>query len=273
MQQVPRFITLGCIAGALALGRLDAQRAPTLEVTYLANMGVLLESGNRRIVIDGFHLAELDGAPPVPAELLGPLESATGRMRGVEVALTTHRHLDHFAARSVRARLAADPIIHYVAPTEVVDTLRAHGAITIPNRVHAVTPPAGGRMDLDIAGIRITALDLPHNPTRTPRAQNIGYLIRLNGITILHVGDADPTAERYAPHNLPAERIDVAIIPTWYVTGSSDLVRRHIAPRRVVASHVWLGATEKLRRDVEREWPNATVLMKPGERLQFAIER
>ena len=273
MRFVLCYIALASVAGSVAFGRLDAQRAPTLEVTYLANMGVLLESGNRRVVIDGFHRAELDGTPPIPPELLKPLEAATGRMRGVEVALTTHRHLDHFAARSVRARLAADPIIHYVAPSEIIDTLRAHGALVLPTRIHGLTPPAGGRLDLDVAGIRITALDLPHNPTRTPRAQNIGYLIRLNGITILHVGDADPTAERYAPHNLPAERIDVAILPTWYVTGSSDLVRRHIGPRRVVASHVWLYATEKLRRDVEREWPSATVLMKPGERVQFPIER
>ncbi len=247
------------------------QPAPALEVTYLSNMGVLLEVGNRRIVIDGFHHAELDGTPPVPPDLLGPLESATGRMRGIDAALTTHRHLDHFAAASVRARLAADPLIHYLAPTEAIDTLRTRGAIPIPNRVHSLTPPAAGRTTVDVAGVQITALDLPHNPTRTPRAQNVGYLIRLNGFTILHVGDADPSAERYAPHNLPAERIDVAILPTWYLTGSSELVRRHIAPRRVIASHVWLGSNEKLRRDVLREWPSADVLMRPGERLR--IER
>ena len=32
--------------------------------------------------------------------------------------MTTHRHLDHFAWRSVAARLAADPIIRYLAPSE-----------------------------------------------------------------------------------------------------------------------------------------------------------
>jgi L-ascorbate metabolism protein UlaG (beta-lactamase superfamily) len=259
------------IAVAIGLVSLERQSTPPLEVTYLANMGVLLEVGNRRVVIDGLHRAELDGTPPVPPDLLGPLESATGRMRGVEAILTTHRHLDHFSARSVAARLAADPIVHYLAPAEVVDTLRAHGALPVPNRIHGLTPPPRGRIDLDLDGIRISALDLPHNPTRTPRAQNVGYLIRMNGITILHVGDADPTDERYAPHNLPGERIDVAILPTWYVTESSPLVRRHIAPRNVVASHVWIYATEKLRRDVEREWPGATVLMRPGER--FRVDR
>ena len=260
------------VAATLAivgLGAAERQSGPPLAVTYLANMGVLLEVGNRRIVIDGFHHGELDGAPDVPRELLVPLESATGTMRGIEVALTTHRHLDHFAWRSVSARLAADPIIHYVAPSEVVDTLRAHGAIPVPNRVHGLTPPAGGRTKIDLGGIRVSALDLPHNPTRSPRAQNVGYLIRLNGLTILHVGDADPVAERYIPHKLTAEKIDVAILPTWYLTGSSTLVRDHIAPRQVIASHVWDGDTTKIRRDVLREWPNAIVLTRPGERLQI----
>ena len=243
---------------------------PPLQVTYLANMGVLLEVGNRRIVIDGFHHAELDGTPDVPPELLRPLESATGDMRGIDAALTTHRHLDHFAWRSVAARLVADQRIHYLAPAEVIDTLRAHGMLPSAHRVHAFTPPTAGRTELDLDGIRVSVLDLPHNPTRTPRAQNVGYLIRVNGLTILHVGDADPTAERYAPHKLPAERIDVAILPTWYLTGSSEMVRRHIAPRRVLASHVWEGDTTKIKRDVQREWPNAVVLVRPGERVRVA---
>ena len=244
--------------------------APPLELTYLANMGVLLEVGNRRVIIDGLHRAELEGTPPIPPDLLGPLESGTGRMRPIEIAMTTHRHLDHFSASSVAARLRADPIIHYLAPAEIFDTLRARGAsASFLNRVHPLAPPSGGRLELNLAGIRVTALDLPHNRTRTPRAHNVGYLIRLDGITILHVGDADPNAERYAPHNLPAERIDVAIVPTWYLTDGADLVRQQIAPRMVVASHVWLGDTTRVRRDVQRHWPAATVLMRPGERIRL----
>ena len=63
--------------------------------------------------------------------------------------------------------------------------------------------------------------------------------------------------------------IDVAILPTWYLTGSSELVLRHIAPRQVIASHVWEGDTTKIKRDVRREWPNAIVLVRPGERVQI----
>ena len=97
--------TACAILAALTIPLLGAapQNRPPLQVTYLANMGVLLEVGNRRIVIDGFHHGELDGAPDVPSGLLGPLESATGSMRAIEVALTTHRHLDHFAWWSVSA--------------------------------------------------------------------------------------------------------------------------------------------------------------------------
>jgi L-ascorbate metabolism protein UlaG (beta-lactamase superfamily) len=264
-------LVAGATGGTPTVSRsVPPQSAPPLELTYLANMGVLLEVGNRRVIVDGLHRAELDGTPPIPPDLLGPLESATGRMRPIEIAMTTHRHLDHFSASSVAARLRADPIIHYLAPTEVIDTLRARGlAPSFLNRVHALGPPTAGRTELELTGIRVTALDLPHNRTRTPRAQNVGYLIRLDGITILHVGDADPSAERYAPHNLPAERIDVAIVPTWYLTDGADLVRQQIAPRMVVASHIWLDDTARVRREVRRHWPAATVLIRPGERIRI----
>jgi hypothetical protein len=39
-------------------------------------------------------------------------------------------------------------------------------------------------------------------------------------MTILHVGDADRDPARFAPHRLAGERIDVAIIPDWYLSAA-----------------------------------------------------
>jgi L-ascorbate metabolism protein UlaG (beta-lactamase superfamily) len=266
-----RALVVGSVL-ALTAGGGGGQSEQALQLTYLANMGVLLEVGDRRVVIDGLHRAELEGTPAVPPLHLAALEGATGAFRRIDVALTTHRHLDHFAAASVAARLRADSAVHYLAPREVVDTLWARGAApSFAARVHPITPTPKGRVHYALAGVRIAALDLPHNPTRTPRAQNVGYLIRVGGVTILHVGDADPDGARFAPHRLAAERIDVAVLPSWYVTEASEMVRREIAPRTVVVSHVWVADTARVRRDVERLWPGAIVLTRPGE--TFRIRR
>lgn len=270
---VRTFRTRLLIAGAVVLTagtNLPPQTRPAVRLTYLGNMGVLLEAGEQRVVVDALHRGELPGYAALPPDLLAELEGATGRLQRVDVALTTHRHLDHFAAASVAARLRSDPAFHYLAPTQIIDTLRTLGAGLLGTRVHPVTPPAGGRTEFELAGIRITALDLPHHQVRRS-AQNLGYLIRLGGLTILHVGDADRDPTQFAPHRLAAERIDVAIIPSWYLNEAPETVRREIAARTVVVSHVSPSDTARVRQEVTRNWPGAIVLARPGE--QFSLGR
>ena len=261
------------VSGAIVLtaaANLSAQTRPAVRLTYLGNMGVLLEAGEQRVVVDALHRGELPGYAAVPPDLLAELEGATGRLQRVDVALTTHRHLDHFAAASVAARLRSDPALHYLAPTQIVDTLQILAGGSFGIRVHPVTPPAGGRSELELAGIRIAALDLPHHQVRRS-AQNLGYLIRLGGLTILHVGDADRDPGQFAPHRLAAERIDVAIIPSWYLDQAPETIRQEIAARTVVVSHVSPSDTAKVRQEVTRNWPGAIVLARPGE--QFSLGR
>jgi hypothetical protein len=90
-------------------------------------------------------------------------------------------------------------------------------------------------------------------------------------MTILHVGDADRDPARFAPHRLAGERIDVAIIPDWYLSAAPETIRREIAARRLVVSHVGPSDTARVRRQVRQDWPGAIVLARPGE--QFSIDR
>src|SRR5688572_13770900 len=94
-----------------------AQRAP-LELTYLANMGVFLESGGKRVVIDGFHHGALEEYASVPPSLLSALEHSRAPFSALDLVLTTHRHQDHFDAGSVAARLLSDSAAVFVAARE-----------------------------------------------------------------------------------------------------------------------------------------------------------
>ena len=56
---------------------------------------------------------------------------------------------------------------------------------------------------------------------------------------MLHVGDADPTADNFSVlRRLP--KMDVALLPFWYVMngGNRRFVAASIAPRRIVAMHL-----------------------------------
>jgi L-ascorbate metabolism protein UlaG (beta-lactamase superfamily) len=249
---------------AIMLAGATSLEAQELTLTYLGNMGVLLESGGRRIVIDGLHRGGLAAYAAVPPQLLSPLEQARPPFDHLTAALTTHRHLDHFDRASVWTRLQADTLIVYGAATEVMDSVGLGGPVPRPARLRTVR--VGGRTETEIAP-GIIALDLPHNRTRSKAAENVGYLVEIGGLKVLHAGDADPTAANYAPYRLPARRIDIAIVPYWYLTSDDDAVRKAIGARRWVASHVQFSDSGEVRRDVLKRIPGAVVLTRPGEQI------
>jgi L-ascorbate metabolism protein UlaG (beta-lactamase superfamily) len=235
-------------------------------LTYLGNMGVLVEGGGRRLVIDGLHRGELAEYSAIPPELLGPLEGARAPFEVLDLAFTTHRHRDHFNAQSVAARLAADTAVVYVAARETVESLFASSRLTPGHpRVRGVVPPPGREEQVSAGGLSLEILDLPHNPTPSRRVANVGLLLELGGLRVLHVGDADPSAASFTPHGL-AGRVDVAIVPFWYLTGEDDAVRRAIGARDWIATHVPPADTAQVRRQVLTRVPAAIVLTRPGER-------
>ena len=260
-----RTLLLVLAMGLAPLASLPAQGSG-VTLTYLGNMGVLLEGGGRRVVIDGLHRGELAEYAAVPPELLGPLEEARAPFEAVDLAFSTHRHRDHFDARAVAARLEADSVVVYVAARETVDSLFARTSLASgDSRVHGVVPPAGGEVSVEAGGLSLAILDLPHNSTPSPRVANVGLLVELGGLRVLHVGDADPAIASFTPHQLATRRVDVAIVPFWYLTGEDDAVRRAIGARRWIATHVPPADTAQVRRQVLARMPDAIVLTRPGE--------
>lgn len=240
---------------------------PDVVLTYLANMGVLLRHGGTTVVVDGLHRGELRTYAAVPPSLLEPLEQARAPFERIDLVLTTHRHRDHFDAASVAARLATDPQVVYVAPRETIEILRQRSAAAADAaRVRAVVPPAGGEQSMTVAGVAIAVLDLPHNPTPTGSVDNVGYLLDLGGMRVLHVGDADAAAARFDVHGLARRSVDVAIVPFWYLTGEDAAVRRSIGARTWFATHVPPADAAAVRRQVLARVPEAVVLTTPGER-------
>lgn len=267
----PRLLALTLLAAQAA--SLPAQ-SPPASLTYLANMGVLLDCGGRRVVIDGLHRGALAEYAAVPPALLAALEQARPPVARLDLALSTHRHHDHFDAASVAARLGADSGTRYLAATETVDSLYARTALAAAHpRVLGVDPPAGGEKRLTVARLELSVLHLPHNPTPSPRVANVGFLLDCAGLRILHVGDADPTAANYDPHRLASRPVDIAIVPFWYLTGADDTVRRSIGARLWVASHIPLADTAAVRRQVLNRVPGAVVLARPGEEYALRVGR
>lgn len=242
------------LALLLAAAPLGAQ----VDVTFLANEGVVLAAGNKKVIIDGLFLSY----GPEFATPADSTQAALARAQApfdVDVILVTHRHGDHFHPTPVAAHMLANPRAALATSRQVIDSLHASDAIK-SRLVARTTPPGLQRRDV-INGVTIEFLGLPHVHRNHRHVEHLGYIVELGGRRVLHLGDAELTEETLAPLRLDTARVDVALIPSWIVTGKGgrELIERFIRPRQVVAFHVDAdtASAERIRRAVTAVVPGA----------------
>ncbi len=207
-------------ARAADLALLEAQQAgggagiapPRLR--YLANEGVILEGAGGRLLIDAFFRDGLPEYPAVPAALRDSLERALEGFAGPALVLTTHGHRDHFDPEAVARYLDHNAQAIAVGPTET--GARVDALIPVArDRTRDVTPTAREPATLDQGWVRVQALAIPHAPG-PPTIQHAAYLLALDGATVLHLGDSNSDPRGWPGLGLPAEGVDIALVPYWY---------------------------------------------------------
>ena len=234
-----------------------------VTITFLANEGVLLSTGDKKVLVDALFLRYESGYA-LPAD---STQTALARARppfdGVHVVLVTHRHGDHFHPAPVAEHLRANPAAVLVTSRQVIDSLRYHIRPSSPSyaRLVARTTVPGRRRRESFNGVVIEVLGLPHGGRRHRAVEHLGFVIELAGRRVLHVGDTDVSEEVFAPLRLDTARIDVALLPYWALTNpeSRRVVERWIRPRQIVAFHVGEDETEKIPAEIRATMPGAVV--------------
>ena len=268
-------VSLTCAAFAATLSataRAEAQGSTntTLRVTYLANMGVQLTHGGTTVVIDALHRGALRGYAPLLPATQRALEEGRAPFERIAVALVTHRHLDHFDPAAALARLSSDSTMVLVAPIEVIDTLVARNTSLRGNR--RLRGVRGGER-IDLPGVSVTVLDLPHSRTRTVGAQHVGYAIDLGGFRVLHVGDANPDAEAYTTQQVRSHGARAAIVPVWYLMEPDARLIEAIGARCYLASHIGPDDTLQVVRRLKDARVPARALASRGATLDLRDAR
>ncbi|MGH7570662.1 MAG: MBL fold metallo-hydrolase [Gemmatimonadota bacterium] len=233
---------------------------PTVE--YLANEGVLVSAGDVSVLIDGLFGDGLPEYPVVPSATRDSLESALGRFGYIDLVLVTHRHDDHFDSAAVTRHLEANPEAVLIAPGDAIaafppDRLERYG-----ERLQPLDLPPGSYVRLDMGGFAVEALGLAHAETR-----HVGYRIELLGLTVLHLGDAQPAPADLAKFLEGRPGPEVALVPYWVLSGSGGAALiEAIGADCTAAFHLERESWDIVARLAEQV-PSAAVLDEPGERL------
>lgn len=275
MMKTPRLVqglvlSLSVFVGA-SLGL--AQRvAPSIEVTYLANEGFLLQSGDKRIVIDGLFRRGVSPYATLPKEKLEELE-ASPSVEKVDLVLVTHRHPDHFDPRSVLRHLEHHSGSRVVGPSQVLAGLRSEFESEFPYsaRVLGRTPDWKMREQIVEAELPISLLRLRHSSAQHLEVENLGFLVDFGDLRVLHLGDADGTRENFRPHRLSRDRVDLAFVPFWYFLSEEGrgVVRQSIAARLVVLMHIPPREVSSWARKILPENPDVVLFRDPLEKKSF----
>jgi L-ascorbate metabolism protein UlaG (beta-lactamase superfamily) len=245
-----------------------------VEITYIANEGVLISAGGKQVLIDGLHRNERSFShyaflPPAERE---KIETAQAPFDKIDLLLVSHRHYDHFHAEAAGLHLKHNPKAALVSSQQVVSDVAQNFKEyeAIQTRVMSVTPPLKERVDVKVAGIEFEMLGLGHGGAFR-EIQNLGHIIKLGGRKFVHVGDVEPDAEIFAKFNLAEAGIDIAILPFWFLIQKEGqtIIKEHIKPKHLIAVHMETLKAAKLTSEIKQAFPDAAVFTTMLEKRRY----
>ncbi|MBU1698868.1 MAG: MBL fold metallo-hydrolase [Candidatus Eisenbacteria bacterium] len=196
----------------------DSQTNP-LTLTYVANMGVLIGSGDSKVLIDAlFDKPNPAYRAPAP-ETLEKIIKGEAPYDGLDLVLVTHNHPDHFNPDVAVRFLEARPRPVLVAPADAVEEMCKIAAdwSKIEPRVISRDLKVGEIDKRTAAGIPLTIVRTLHSGNRES-PMNLMYLFDLNGRRIFHEGDSPGRPEVFQGFGLETSPVDLAVVHHWFPT-------------------------------------------------------
>ena len=222
---------------------------PAGRAHYLANASVMVAHGAAKVVFDPLFRNDFGQYERVPAEMEQALFAGEPPFDDIDAIFISHSHEDHFDTGLMLEFLVARTEIHLYAPAQAVADMEraaAGGQGTVFDRVHAVTPEYGAPpVRIEVDDLLIEAARIPHSgwPNRMTDVENIAFRVTLdNATTVIHLGDADPRREHFAPHvaHWNPGHTHLALPPYWFFLSAEGrrVIAEQVQPDHAIGVHV-----------------------------------
>jgi len=248
-----RILVLICVMPLLAHAAYAHSEAPT-QTTYLGNEGIMVSDGHTTILFDPLYPNGFGTYQMVPEAMRDDLMGGAAPFENVDAIFISHMHPDHFSVDEVIAYMQAHETVRLFAPTQAVDWMREE---TEDEAIFdRVTPVGLERLDAPLSftegDLTIDVVRIPHAgwPAREEVSNLVWRVTMSDGITVMHLGDADPQDEHYAPHadHWMVKHTDAAYPPYWfYMMGEGPQI---LSTRLNVLSSTGIHVPIKLPQDL-----------------------
>lgn len=243
-------------------------------ITQLANNGVMITSGETRIMLDGMVVETYSVYGGLSGDAASQYKQVSGAFGNVDLALVSHRHHDHnqprhacdFMLKSTQTELTSSP--------QVLGLMRekCRDFITTSPRVTEILPQYDEPYVFNEGEAKITIFPLSHGVRKYAKIQNYGHLIELGGVTLLHIGDAAMNPVDFQRAGLDQVKIDVAMIPFWFFSPGpgTEVINQFMNAPLKVAVHIPPGEMEEVRAYMSASHPDVTVMDSPLKEVRFS---
>jgi L-ascorbate metabolism protein UlaG (beta-lactamase superfamily) len=246
--------------------------ATNVQLTILANEGLLIQSADSAILIDA--LIEIEESKRTPEAVATVENMLAGRppFSSIRLAIVSHPHREHFDAVTAGRFLKNNAETVLVSTEEVIRKIREEYAEypAIRNRLREVNPDEGVLSSLTVAGIKLDFMLINHEAKDFYPERVLIPIIQLGGKKILYLGDSEIRPGNWEPYNLKAQAIDTVVLPLWLF--KEELLRAtidaYVAPKRVVVAQIPLGGLESVL-EFSKTFPDIVFLSAPMASTEF----
>lgn len=266
-----------CLLLALLLSHVCCAAEPEQHAlaTYLANAGVLVEHGDKKVLFDPLFRLSDGFYRSLPEDMENKLLVGEPPFDGVDAVLITHIHLDHFSPNLLLNYLMINTQARLFAPAQAVSSLlrfTTEEDAGLVDRVVSLNLSQYGRPTRhELDGIVVETVRVPHAgwPDRNRGTQNLVYRVTLNNArTVLHLGDAATQwdlFERFSEH-WRARQLDMLFTPYWFfLEGDGQrIIFSLLKPTEAVGVHVPADVPSEPNRR-EDDLKTLDLFTRPGE--------
>jgi L-ascorbate metabolism protein UlaG (beta-lactamase superfamily) len=253
-------------------------RREPLRLTFIANEGVLVSSGDKKVLIDAlFDKPNPEYRAPSP-EVLDKIMKGEPPFEGVDLVLVTHNHPDHFDASLAARYMEAIPGPILLAPADAVAELRKAAADwgKIEPRVISIEAKPREKAQRKFHRIPVTAFRTLHSgDLESP--MNLMYLFELDGWRVFHEGDSTGKVDEYRDFGLGSVPVDLALVHYWFPLepNCARFLQDVLKPGHIALMHlpVRLEGDAPGKIDQVRAYYKDIFLMMPGTPLKVFQEQ
>jgi L-ascorbate metabolism protein UlaG (beta-lactamase superfamily) len=250
----------------------------TVRITFISNAGVLADFGGKKILLDGLYNSKVPFYRNPPPGIKKQVMDGIPPFNNISLLLFTHEHCDHFEAISTAEFLKQKKNAYLIGNRKVIGEITRLDPDLDKKRCLLIEIAPGNSTYVYVNGINIKMISLLHEAKEYADVQNIAFLLEAAGKKVLHVGDAKPSAENFAPFQLADAGIDLLVAPFPFLSlpSARQVIEKYLKPKKIALVHLphreddrfgWINATKKSFERVKDDFFETVIFERFGEDL------